>query len=397
MLRLLFARHFLCVATLVLGAAQVCSAGDVLDNAKLTEMVREGVAFKVVLQLIEASTCHFDSSSKALIELQKAGNDGKWPPEDIGKLQAKLIEVANQDKKRLKELVDKAVGIFENVAVGDEEYERIMRELTFEGKTTVPYLLKQLQQESERKRVGVVDVLGRLGDKSEEVTKSIVVMLTDRAKPVREMAARTVAGLHTEQTCPALIEQLNNRNPTFLDGVAMALGYLKDARAIEPLTNLLKTSVDDEARVSAAVALGQLRAKTPAALSALLEAVLDEHNPKLRDRAAEALALIGERKAISYINKAYQRFRTGREDLIKHLAFFKDSEAMEFLLELVNNADNPQVKKATKETLMALTGENYDSGEEYRAWWEINKDRLDWSKGGATNAPKIPEPRSGAL
>ena len=113
--------------------------------------------------------------------------------------------------------------------------------------------------------------------------------------------------------------------------------------------------------------------------------MLDEHSPKLRDRAAEALALIGEHKAISYINKAYLRFRPGREDMIKHLAFFKDSEAMEFLLELVDD-DNPQVKKAAKETLEALTGENYDTSEEWKSWWEA-KTGLDWFKGGAT-APR---------
>jgi HEAT repeat protein len=389
----LFSRRTLLLLAFALSLSSFAGAADLFDNSKLIKMVREGVSCKVVFQLIDASPCHFDSSAEALIEVQKAGKEGGWSADDVGKLQEKVIAVADQDKKRLKELVEKAVIVFENAAVGDEEYERIMRELMFEGKTTVGYLLKHLQEESERKRIGVVDALLRLGDKSDEVCKLVFVMLTDRSKPVREMAAKTVAGLATPQTCDALIEQLNTRNPVCLDGVALALGYLGEAKGVEPLTRLLKNSSDDETRISAAWALGRLRAKSPAALSALLEAVLDERNPELRVTAAEALGLCGERKAVSHIKKAFLRFRPGREELIKQLAFFKDGEGVDFLLELVED-DNPQVKKAAKETMAALSGENYDSGEEYKAWWEANKDRLNWPRENPSG-PKIPEPRGG--
>ncbi|MFH0938619.1 MAG: HEAT repeat domain-containing protein [Planctomycetota bacterium] len=379
----------ICVALLTLGTT--CFGGDILNNTKLNKAICEGVSLDVILDLIAQSICHFDASTDALIEVQKCGKKGGWKDEAIAKLQKKVIEVSGLDQRRLKELVDKWVNTCENTEPRDDEYELTMRSLLKEGSATMPFLLKQLSQESPKKRGGVVDAMGRIMDKNDDVVRQISMMLIDRDKRVRLQAARACAALANENTCKLLTEKLNARNEK-LDGVAMALGYLGDAKGIEPLARLLKLSNDSDARVCAAWALGELRAKLPIALDTLLEVVLDERDADLRNSAAHALALIGERRTPSYIIKAFERFRQGRENLIRHLAYFKDGDAIEFLIDKVED-DNPQVKKAAKETLALLTGEpNLESKDDWVGWWNVNQTRPDWIRSNA-KAPKIPEPR----
>jgi HEAT repeat protein len=378
------------LAALILGISTSASAVEVYDNAKLLKAVKAGVSLDVILQQIQANgtNCRFDSSNDAIIEIQVAGKEGGMKIEEIKALQKRVIEVAGLDQKRLKELVDKALNVFENADAN--EYDLTMRALQREGKPVVPYLLKQFEQESERKRSGLVDALGRIGDKSDEVVKIVNMLLIDRSKPVRLQTAKTVAALATEKTSEDMVARLNQRNAS-LDGAAMAIGYIGDAnpKAIEALAKLLRASGDSDARVCAAWSLGQLRARTPVALDALLEAVLDERDEKLRDSAGLALGVIGDKRAPSYIMRAFQRYRAGREDLVRHLSYFKDAEGIEFLIEQADN-DSPPVKKAVNETLKVISNEQHLEGtEEWRGWWEVNKVRPDFR---ASDGPKVPDP-----
>lgn len=371
--------------------------GDVLDNAKLVKMMKEGVAIDVILKLIESGStpteknanCRFDASPDALTEIQKAGKEGEWKAEDIGTLQKKVIDVANRDQKYLKELVDRALNVFENA--DPNEYDQMMRTLAREGKRVVPYLLNNVEQESERKRGGVVDALGRIGDRSENVVRSMTLMLTDRSKPVRLQAAKCIVSLSSQNTAKELVERLNNRNEA-QDGIAMALGYMGTEEAVEPLTKLLKYAGDSDARICAAFALGELRAKNTKAVDALLEAVLDERDEKLRETASHALAAkLGDKRAPSYIMKAFHRYRGGRENIVKNLSYIKDIGSLEFLVEQADN-DDPKVKKAVVETLIVLTGEQGGDTEEWRGILEVLRTRPDWIRGNP-DLPKVPDAR----
>jgi hypothetical protein len=391
-----YCRRLVLVALAVAGAGMCLTApaGEVIDNAKLEKMIREGISLDVVLKLLEptqipgemqkASNCRFDASSEALITLQKAGKEGGWAPEDVKKMQTKIIELASKDQKYLKELVDRALNVFENA--DENEYELMMRELAREGKRVIPYLLAKENVESERQRGGIADSLGRMLDKSENVIATITRMLTDRSKPVRLQAAKAIVALADAKTSEELISRLNSRNVK-LDGVAMALGYLGDAKAVEALTKLLKTTGDSDTRVCSAFSLGELRAKLPAAAEALLDAVLDEHDEKLREAAAIALGKIGEKRTPSYIIKAFYRYRPGRDLLIRELRPFKDISALDFLVEQVNN-DDPKVKRASLETLRDMTGENETDSDGWRGVVEVLRTRPDWRNGGpAVNIP----------
>ncbi|HYG75694.1 MAG TPA: HEAT repeat domain-containing protein [Planctomycetota bacterium] len=384
----------------VIALAAICAgatAGEVLDNKKVLNMVRKGVALEVILKLMEpsadptqrntGSTFRFDSSPEAIIDIQDAAKEGNWSKEDTATLQKKITELAKKDEKMLKELVDRALNVFENA--DDKEYDSMMRTLAGEGKRVVPFLLAKMEQESDRKRGGVVDAVGRMGDKSDNVIRAITLMLTDRSKPVRAQAAKAIVALSDEVTLKELLAKLSSRTEK-LDGVATALGYLGNATAIEPLTKLLKTSGDSDTRVCAAFALGELRARQKESAEALLAAVLDEHDEKLRETAALALtSKLGDKRAPSYIMKAYQRYRNGRAELIKTLSYIKDLSVLEFLAEQVDN-DDPKVKRAAHETLVLLTGEEAKDSEEWRGIITVIRGRPDWIQ---TDTPRVPDAR----
>jgi HEAT repeat protein len=370
-----FTRKFIAAAAIALALCSVTMAAEALTNKEVLEMVKDKMALDVILQKIANSQCHFNDTSSALREIQKGCDDSKWEPKDTAILQKKIMEVANLDQKRLKELVDRALNVFDNA--DSKEYELMMRTLMHEGTMVTPYLLVHVEQESERKRGGIVDALGRIGDKSDRVVTRTGMLLYDPSAPVRLRAAESVAKLANEKTIDDLITKLGNRN-TKLDGVAMALGYLADPKATDALTKVLKTSIDSDARVNNAPSL-----------EALLEGVLDERDAKLRNAAAASLAKIRDKRAPSYIIKAFQRYRyqPEPEKMLEHLAYFKDGEVVEFLLEQVDS-DNPKIKKTAHQALCDLTGEqNMETAEEWRGWWEVNKVRPDFIRS------KLPEPR----
>lgn len=363
------------------------TSGELLDNDKLNAAVASGMSPEVVKEKIKTSQCHFDDSMEALVKIKESAEKGQWKTEATAELQKIVIAKAGEDKKRLHALVQRALTVFTNVAeIGggkdgeqSEEYGVMMRVMMKEGRAIIPFLLPALEQEDQRQRGGVLDALGRIGDRSKETMNRVLPLLYDRSKPVRLEAARCIGLLAGPATIDDLITKLADRNAK-QDGVAMALGYFPDAKekATEPLTRTLKNALDSDTRVCCAFALGQLRSNTPTARDALLEAVLDDRDDKLRETSARALALIGEKRTPDYIVKAFERFRQGREDILRVLSYFKCATSVTFLLEKLES-DSPRVKKAAQETLQILSQENNLTGaDEWRAWWEQVRTRQDW-------------------
>jgi high-affinity K+ transport system ATPase subunit B len=123
---------------------------------------------------------------------------------DLDRLLNLVIEKANSEKTRIKELVDRFMNICVN---GDEaEYESLVRTLMREGRAIVPELMKHFEEEQELKRKGILDMLGRVGDKNAVVINSIKLHLSDRHPAVRAQAAKAVAALAGPTTVDELIE-----------------------------------------------------------------------------------------------------------------------------------------------------------------------------------------------
>ena len=380
-------RFFGFVVTLCLFACGCMSysakAGEILDNDKLIEMVKEGVSPKVIMATIQADPkdCRFLSGFKDKILINKACKDAKWEPADTDTLQLKVNELAAQGLKDLKNLVNLFLAAGENSddEQNPQQYEELMHKLIRAGSSIVPYLRDNLSQESERKRRCVLEALGRIGDKSPDLIKEIVMLLDDPSKPVRAQAAKTVAVLSTPETGRALIIMLNRRDKKN-DGVALALGYMRFEPAIEPLVTVLKTSREPDDRVCAAFALGEMRAKTFGAPDALLLGVLDDKDENLRDVSARACALIGERRTPSYIIKSFERFRQGRKRLLETLGSFKSVTAARFLASQLEENDDNEVRKIASKTLEVMTSEHYETKEQWISFIDLLTLRPDWQE-----------------
>jgi len=371
-----------CFSVMVLSvvlSGKATQAGEILDNAKLKDVLKAGISLSVVEDMIKTSTTQFKYESSEIVDISKAAKEGNMPQADIDRLLKIVIAEANKGQTRLKEMVVR----FLNMCVNgnEQEYGAMMRQLLREGKAIVPYLMAHIEEENEKKRVGILDALAQIGDKADSVVNSVRLMLDDRNMAVRAQAAKTVAALATPATCETLLEQLNPKKHENLDGYALALGYLADPKAIAPLTNLLKDSQEENAAVAAAFALGQLRAREERAVGGLLDGLLSDRWEQLRFTCAHSLALIGEPRTVSYVMRAFQRYRDGRPRLITALKKFKYYEGVEFLVELTND-DTPDVRKAAMEVLQVVTGETYSSYDEWDSWWNINKVRPDWEKLG---------------
>ncbi|MBI3830627.1 MAG: HEAT repeat domain-containing protein [Planctomycetes bacterium] len=363
-------------------------AGEFLDNAKLKEVLKAGISLSVIEDMIKASTTQFVYSSSEVVEISKAAKEGNMPQADIDKLLKIVIAEANKGQTRLREMVVRFLNMCVNGT--EQEYGAMMRALLREGKAIVPYLLEKIEEENEIKRKGILDAILQIGDKTDTVTRSVKLMLDDRHMAVRAQAAKTVASLAGPATCQDLIDSLDTKKHENLDGIALALGYLNDPKAVNPLTTLLKESNDENACVAAAFALGQLRAKDERALGALLDGILSDRWDQLRYTSAQALSLIGEPRTVSYVLRAYQRYREGRARLIGTLAKFKYFEAIEFLVDCTNE-DNPEVRKTAMDTLQVVTGEKYDNYDDWLSWWNINKVRPDIQHIGGVAAPPVPK------
>ncbi|MCW8129209.1 MAG: HEAT repeat domain-containing protein [Planctomycetota bacterium] len=354
-------------------------AAEILDNAKLRDLLKAKISLGVIEEMIKASNTDFRCDTKEVVEISKAATEGGMPQSDIDKLLKILIAESNRSQTRLRDLVSR----FMNMCVNgnEQEYAAMMRTLLREGPAAVPYLLEKIEQENERMRVGLLDALGQIGDKSDRVVQSVKLMVNDREKSVRAQAAKAVALLAGPKTCAELIEDLNPKKHEHLDGYALALGHLGDKNAVVPLVTLLKDTTDEDTAVCAAFSLGLLRANDERTVGALLDSILSDRWEMLRYTSAKSLALVGEPRTVSYVIRAFQRYREGRAHLVSTLSKFKYFEAIEFLVNCTND-DNNNVRKSAMETLQVVTGERYDNYDDWYSWWNINKVRPDWERIG---------------
>lgn len=361
-----------------------------VDNKQLEDMLKAGIPLETISKmLLDNPNAKMSDLPEEMIQLKKAAQEGGMEAREQKTLLNMVIDLANKEKTRIKGLIDQ----YMNVCINGEktEYESMMRQILREGRIVVTELRKHIEEENELKRMGVVDALGRLGEKSALVVKDVRLMLGDRASGVREKAAEALAKIAPPEIVDELIESIERRTVEHLDGIATALGKLGNEKAVKPLSKLLAQSSDPNARRAAAYALGDLRTKDPQAMNALLDAVLDDQDPQLRAVAAGSLGLIGERRAVGYIIRSFQRHeqKPGRDALLRQLGNFKSLKVVDFLIPLTDK-DAPDIRRAAQETLQVLTGSDASSREGWEAVREVIRDRPDWSSDNeqVTSSPK---------
>jgi HEAT repeat protein len=185
------------------------------------------------------------------------------------------------------------------------------------------------------------DALMRLGLlRRPEASSAAMAGLSDASPMVRAVAAKAVLSVGPEQSVPALLPLLNDKDEFVRREVAYALGLTKSRAATSALTGLLTGDKEDGVRSAAAVALGEIgdeaavvslaavltlegkkreknvfvmraaarslgqirsRAGVPALVTALGNEKLDED---IRREAAQALGLIGDPSAVPALRTA---------------------------------------------------------------------------------------------
>lgn len=188
------------------------------------------------------------------------------------------------------------------------------------------------------------------------------------------------------------IEDLKDENRTIREAAVKALGELGDARAVDPLIEVLKGDSDSGIRESAAISLGMI--KDERALVPLLEALQgeDEH---ARSGAANGLGWLGDPRSVDALNQALQdEFYEVRGLAAMSLGFIKDPSSVDPLIDALKD-DRFEVrinavvalgeigdKKAIDPLVSALQDEN----EAVRAAAKGALQNLGWVE-GSTKTP----------
>jgi HEAT repeat protein len=207
--------------------------------------------------------------------------------------------------------------------------------------------LERLYSEDAKEKCAAAKRLGRMGHRAVSAVPFLVSMLGDESSYPRFLEGHGVSGqcaafALADIGSPAfepLATALTSRDPFVRKNAAVALGMLRDPRAIGPLTNTIKEpGYGDEtespsARERMVWALGELRA-----IDSLAGALQDE---ELRLNAASELASIG------------RQARPAVPSLIRALT---DS--------------SPVVQEAVAEALVKVTGKNFGTEVAlWQQWW----------------------------
>ena len=163
----------------------------------------------------------------------------------------------------------------------------------FGDPTAAPILLKALDaMPGPWQYQSVVEALGKIGD--ERALKPLVDSLKGSVdRGSRKAVINAIAGVTSSNTVPALLGIMTNYTDSAGD-VVEAMSRLRGSQATEQLRDILNHSTG-RAREAAAQALGM--SGDPAALPVLLEAI-DSNDDEARKAAAEALGMIADPKAI---------------------------------------------------------------------------------------------------
>jgi HEAT repeat protein len=252
---------------------------------------------------------------------------------------------------------------------GEEDYQRSLKQLKLMGPEAVPELIRHLiHSEEPTIRAGCAESLKLVGD--QKALEPLLTMLVDPVASVRSEVAKAIAELKAEGTAAELLKELGRRSAK-LDGYVLALGYMKEASAVEAVTKVLQSTSAPEDRAAAAFALGLIGDK--ASVQHLMDAVADNKIAMVRESACRALVRMGSPDSLPAVIKAIDRYPETRAELALQLRHWRDKRSIEALIELLRDPDKG-VQDSAWDSLKILTGEAF--GRDYEAWsswWEVAK------------------------
>jgi HEAT repeat protein len=238
-----------------------------------------------------------------------------FPPEAVEHIQRRLLEedsalhglaeLARDQRPEVRSLVALLLGEY-----GDDKGAKILWILTrdeFESvRLTAAGALVRLSHitpitgdstglEDDRPNVRrlTASTLAAIGDKS--VEDALLDALKDEDILVRTDVVKALgkSACGTDRALPSLIEMLHDPSVNVRDRTALVLGGFEHVDVVDPLINALKDP-DWHVRASAADSLGGWVKKNPAVVEALVRVLDQDDFALVRDRAADALAAVGD-------------------------------------------------------------------------------------------------------
>jgi HEAT repeat protein len=239
------------------------------------------------------------------------------------------------------------------------------------GLAGAPHLRAALHDEHAMVQVAAARALGRLSDA--EAVDALIDTLQDENPVLRETVAVALAQIgdvratkpliETFRTCRAediavsigkidfqalldLLDLKDTDSNLSVIRVAMALGVLKDARAVPRLLVLL----DDEdwrVRTASARALGKIADRRAA--EPLIDALQGDVQADVRSTAAEALGRLKDPRAVEpLINALNDKAHYVRENAVNALYEIADPRALKALEAAAEHDDNASVRRQAK-------------------------------------------------
>lgn len=183
-------------------------------------------------------------------------------------------------------------------------------------------------------------LLGRQRD--QRINEPLLAAIDDDNASVRVRVAEALGTIKDDQrVTPALIALLGDADTDVRARAARSLGFLADARALQPLQQLL-TDAEVAVRAEVAEALGQGALRDESSIDALLRCLIEDADRNTRHYAAQSLVNIGTEPVVSALIAALKQYDDDAGiliDLIEVLGKIGDSAATDALAQLQQHTD----------------------------------------------------------
>ena len=155
------------------------------------------------------------------------------------------------------------------------------------GMPAVPYLLREIANQSWQIRAAAIDILGEMDEP--EAVRALTAALNDTERDVRAKAAKGLGKLRDASSAMPLIEHMDDPHWVVRMHVTRASGLIRDPAAVEHILKRLN-DINWQVRKAAAEALGRFGGS---AFVALLDVYLNGLDKYSKEQASDEIARAG--------------------------------------------------------------------------------------------------------
>jgi HEAT repeat protein len=225
------------------------------------------------------------------------------------------------------------------------------------GFTPVPSNVTGLRHADPAIRALTAGTLAKMGDKSAE--SALIDVLDDDDEQVRMEATRALARCGSEASIPSVISKLHDPSVLVRTAAATTLGISTNPSVIPALLDATKDP-DWHVRARAIQSLAQVIQRDPSKIAQVTDVFIsklqEDEFALVRDRAADALAFVGDDRSIDALVRAVvSENRDARFHAARALVTGKSVKALPLLAPYAKHED-PEVRLKVVEVYGAIGG-----------------------------------------